>query len=113
MRLSAFKNIAGFDKAGLKALDSGDQVGLYAHNSLLQIANASYGSATAWGAGIGAGYGALDGAFSYDGSFFGGAFHGAMMGAAGGAGLRATAGTYAKGAVRGIKPYEGSTGELS
>lgn len=69
------------------------------HNSLIQGANMTYGSATAWGTGIGAAYGAVDGGLSYDGSVVGGALHGAMLGAAGGAAARFGAETYAKGAV--------------
>ena len=83
---SAWTTLGGKDKASLGI-----------HNSLLQMSSMSYGSATAWGAGIGGAYGGIEGALSYDGSFLGGAVHGAMVGAAGGAGGRFASGLYAKG----------------
>lgn len=110
MGFNAFRGVAIGD-AGVKALDStGAKLSLGAHNSMLQLANVSSWTTPAmYGAGAGAAYGALDGAFSYDGSIMGGAFHGAMLGGVGGAGLKFAADTYAKGAVKGFKPFDEAT----
>ena len=110
MSFNAFRGVAIKD-AGVKALDStGAKLSLGAHNSMLQLANVSGWSTPAmYGAGAGAAYGALNGAFSYDGSIMGGAFHGAMLGGVGGAGLKFAADTYAKGAVKGFKPFDEAT----
>ena len=92
-----FNPIQGIEKSAWSALKGKSQISLGAHNSLLQMGQMSYGSATAWGAGVGATYGGIEGAMSYDGSFFGGAVHGAMVGAAGGAGGRFASGLYTTG----------------
>lgn len=110
MGFNAFRDVAIKD-AGVKALDStGAKLSLGVHNSMLQLANVSGWTTPAmYGAGAGAAYGAIDGAFSYDGSIMGGAFHGAMLGAAGGTGLKFAADTYARGAVKGFKPFDDAT----
>ena len=91
-----FNPIKGIESAW-KAADGKTALSMASHNSLLQAGQMSFGSATAWGAGIGAAYGGIEGGLSYDGSFLGGAVHGAMVGAAGGAGARYASGLYAKG----------------
>ena len=92
-----FNPMQGIGKSAWSSLGGKDTASLGVHNSLLQMSGMSYGSATAWGAGLGGAYGGIEGGLSYDGSFLGGAVHGAMVGAAGGAGARFASGLYAKG----------------
>ena len=88
-----FNPMQGIGKSAWSSLGGKDTASLGVHNSLLQMSGMSYGSATAWGAGLGGAYGGIEGGLSYDGSFLGGAVHGAMVGAAGGAGARFASGT--------------------
>lgn len=93
--INPFKGV----ESAWRSLDGKNALSLGAHNTIKQASQMSYGSASAWGAGIGAAYGGVEGALSYDGSFLGGAFHGGMVGAVGGVGLRGAAGLYNKGAA--------------
>lgn len=104
-----FNPMAAVRAKGVVTPDMKSAFGAGAHNTMIQGAAMSYGSATAWGAGIGATYGGIDGALSYDGSFLGGAVHGGMVGAAGGALFKGGAGMYTTGAGAKAGAYDGGT----
>lgn len=88
------KGLDGLDLSSMSALDT---TGLYAHNTLAQLANTSWGKAGLTGAAAGAVYGGGDSIIN-GGGFFSGVASGAMSGAMLGAGAKGMGSWYSKNA---------------
>lgn len=103
--------------ASAKAGESGGAtgaMGLYAHNTMAQLANSGWGGAMATGAAAGGIYGGASGFINNDG-IIGGAAQGALTGAMFGAAAKGAGGMYAKNAVGagGSMVHDVGTGKYS